>query len=303
MTDHDQLFKQLLKAFFGDLLEIVAPHLAGELRPAAAKFLDKETFSGLPQGERAVVDLVAEVPAREGEPRLVLVHVEVEGKHRASMPERLWTYYMHLRLNYKLPVIPILITLLGGPPGVVEGEWIDEFRGLEIARFRYFSFGLSGSLAEEYLSRPQALAWGLAALMRSESWDRVEQKVRCLATIARAGVGEREELLLLNLVETYIELEGEEAARFAALVAREAEEAETMETTWAGKIEARARQEGLERGSLDGARRVVTRQLEHRFGPLPGDFRRRLEQVDEPERLDRLSERLLEARSLSDLEL
>ncbi len=303
MTDHDQLFKQLLTTFFADLVELVEPELATRLEPGNAKFLDKETFSAAPEGERAVADLVAEVPALAEEPQLILVHVEIEGAFRRAMAERLWFYYMHLRLNYKLPTLPIVLTLSGGPAGVTEAEWIDKVLGREICRFRYQRFALSGCLAEEYLDRPQRLAWGLAALMRSEIWDPVEQKIRCLQAIARAEVEERQELLLLNLVETYLELDGLDAERFDTLKAIEAKEAEDMETTWAGKIEAKGRQKGLEQGSLRGIRSVVIRQLKHRFGPLPREIQQRLEALDDPQELDRLSEQLLDARSLADLGL
>ena len=299
MTDHDQLFKQILKAFFAELIELIDPILAAELRSDAVKFLDKETFSEIPQGERAIVDLVGEVPTRAGKPQLILVHVEIEGEFRTSMAERLWLYYIHLRLNQKKPVVPIVLTLSGGPPGVTRPEWVEVVLGHEVCRFRYYNFGLSGSLAEEYLNRPQPLAWGLAALMRSEIWDPVEQKIRCLQAVAGAEVNEREEILLLNLVETYLELQGPDAERFDSLKEQVAKEVGAMELTWAGKIE----KKGREQGRLDGARSVLIRLLEHRFGPLPGRVRNRVESLDDPQELELLSERLLDAKSLADLEL
>ena len=68
-----------------------------------------------------------------------------------------------------------------------------------------------------------------------------------------------------------------------------------MELTWAGKIE--------KQGRLDGARSLVIRQLEHRFGPLPGSVRNRVEHLDDPQELELLSEQLLDAGSLADLGL
>ena len=311
MTDHDQLFKQILTTFFADLVEIVEPELAARLQTGDAKFLDKETFSATPEGHRAVADLVAEVPAHAEEPQLILVHVEIEGVFRRTMAERLWFYYMHLRLNYQQPTLPILLTLSGGPAGVTPSEWTDEVLGQEICRFRYQNFGLSGCLAEDYLDRPQRLAWGLAALMKSEIWDRVDQKIRCLQAIARAGVEEPQELLLLNLVETYLELDGPDAERFDTLKEIEAKEARDMETTWAAKLEAKGREQGhsqgreqgLKQGSVRGIRRMIIRQIEHRFGPLPQKIQQRLETLEDPHELDRLSEQLLDARSLADLGL
>ncbi len=174
-------------------------------------------------------------------------------------------------------------------------EWTDEVLGREVASFHYINFGLSGCLAEEFLDRPQPLAWGLAALMRSEKWDRVEQKIRCRRAIFSADVSERQGMLLLNLVQTYIKLEGPEAERFDRLKKQELKEVEDMELTWAGKIEAQ--------GRLKGIRNLVIRQLEHRFGPLSQEARKRVERLDDEKQLDSLSERLLDAGSLAELGL
>jgi predicted transposase YdaD len=70
----------------------------------------------------------------------------------------------------------------------------------------------------------------------------------------------------------------------------------------AATAEARGRIEGEARGEARGARDLLLRQLQSRFGPLPLSAVARVESAD----LDRcleLAERLLRARSLSELEL
>ena len=106
-------------------------------------------------------------------------------------------------------------------------------------------------------------------------------------------------MLLLDTVQTYLELKGAEAERFDRLEKREFKEVGDMGLTWAGKIEAK----GWAEGSLAATRRLVIRQLEHRFGPLPEKVRRRMEGLDDQQELDRLSERLLDVSSLSELGL
>lgn len=59
---HDRLFKQLLRTFFADFLRLVAPDLAAQLRPQAARFLDKELFIDWPEGRRRELDLRGAVP-------------------------------------------------------------------------------------------------------------------------------------------------------------------------------------------------------------------------------------------------
>lgn len=76
-----------------------------------------------------------------------------------------------------------------------------------------------------------------------------------------------------------------------------------MELTWAGKIEAKGREQGRAEGGLAATRRLIIRQLEHRFGLLPEPARNRLERLDDQRELDRLSEQLLDAGSLAELGL
>ena len=84
-----------------------------------------------------------------------------------------------------------------------------------------------------------------------------------------------------------------------------------MQLTWADKMMARGREEGIARGreegiargQLLGARQLLSGQIEHRFGSLDEVSRRQLEQIEDPEELDRLARRLVEARSLAELGL
>jgi len=57
---HDQLFKQLLRAFFADFLRLFDPETAAELDLDTLEFRDTEAFTDIPQGERRVADLVVQ---------------------------------------------------------------------------------------------------------------------------------------------------------------------------------------------------------------------------------------------------
>ncbi|MEM1205351.1 MAG: DUF4351 domain-containing protein, partial [Acidobacteriota bacterium] len=290
------------------------------------------SFTDPPDRERSELDVVAEVPERGGGAKLLLIHVEVEGRYRRTMGPRMLRYYRHLRLRYpKLPVLPVVLFLRGGPRGVelleVREQVLD---GPEISVFRFVAFGVSRCEAAEYLSRPEPMSWALASLMRAPGGDRVALKLGCLRPIAGADLDEARRFLLLNAVETYVELSEEESSRFAASLADETEEVRTMETTWADKLIAKGIQQGLAQGVEQGlaqgveqglaqgveqglAQGVATgrregmvdttvRLLEKRFGRLPGASRLRIDGLDE-RGLEALADRLLEAASLRDLGL
>jgi predicted transposase YdaD len=66
---------------------------------------------------------------------------------------------------------------------------------------------------------------------------------------------------------------------------------------------AEGRVEGRAEGVPAGERRLLLRQLELRFGPLPETARKRVDALDAPKDLEDLGERLLTAKSLGDLGL
>ena len=77
---------------------------------------------------------------------------------------------------------------------------------------------------------------------------------------------------------------------------------------WAreAKEEARqeGRQEGLQEGRQEGRREaleILLSLIEARFGMVPEDTRRRVQEIHDPEELKALGKRLLSASSLSDL--
>jgi hypothetical protein len=297
---HDQIFKDLIGAFLPDLLSLVAPEPASRLDLSRWKLLDKEAFTDWPKGSRRELDLLAEVALADGSGRTALVHVEIEVRARPAIGVRLSGYSMQLKLRYGRPVIPVLICLRRGRPGIHLESVMDTELGPELTCFRYYSFGLAGSRAEDFLGRDQPLAWALAALMRPGSMSRAEHKMACLRRIAGARLGDLRRFLLVNCVETYLELEGRDAEELEALQARQnAKEVRTMRMTWAEKLEEKGREQGREQG----VRQTLLRLLGLRFGPISEDVRRRIEAIGSVERLNQIAEQILVARSLEEMGL
>ncbi len=301
---HDRIFKVAFGAFLQNLVELVDLELAATLDLRAPKFLDKEALADFPGGKLAVPDLVAEAITRDGDPRLILVHAEVEGQFRKTIDRRTWRYFMYLELKYDVPVISIVVFLTGGKAGVERRVVVEKVGSAEVNRFTYYAFGLSQSLAEAYVDRPQPLAPALAALMRSKVWDNVERKVRCLRAIRRAEVDDHRRFVLVRIVDTYARLKPEEQRRFEAEIERDRnKEVRDMVITWEDALadsEARGVQLGMEQGIRQGKAALLKRQLRRRSGELPKWVDERLERGS-LEELEIWAERVLDAKRLEDV--
>ncbi len=266
MPGHDQLFKDLFRTFFPELLLLVDPDLAANLTAGTGlrglTFLDKEVFLDWPEGRRREADLVAEVPDHRGK-RKLLVHVEIEHPYRREIGRRIWRYSTQLDLRYGVPVVSIVVFLRGGPPGARWFDHVEPVADRPIHRFSYVTLGLSRIPAQTLLERPEPLAWALAALARPGKLGRARLKLELLRKIATAHVNQIERFLLTNCVETYLQLTGRAAEQYASLYAAQANpEVEVMRMTWADRMEAEYRQKGLAQGREEGLAQGLEEGLE-----------------------------------------
>jgi predicted transposase/invertase (TIGR01784 family) len=61
------------------------------------------------------------------------------------------------------------------------------------------------------------------------------------------------------------------------------------------------REEGREEGLIQGARRILLRQIERRFGPVPKGIQTRIQRIKSVEELENLAEKVVTAGSLRDM--
>ena len=282
---HDQLFKDLLKAFFYDFLVLFTPDLAAAIDPASITFLDPQTFTDLPQGQLRLADLVAEVRTLDGQPELLLVHTEVQSVLDADFGYRMWEYHALLRLRHQGRLVISIALLPFKDVGEVRlARYAETIFGQEYPYLDYWQVGLRGLAAEEYLATASALAPILASLMRPGSTGKVGLKVALAERLRASGLDEARLYLAVNFMETYLELDTAEQDLYRARL--QAEGATTVDTmdvtqlTWADKILLRGREEGREEGELQATRRVALRQARARFGVLPVELEAALEQAD-----------------------
>ncbi len=176
------------------------------------------------------------------------------------------------------------------------GSWVSN-------RFYYLAFGLSRSLAEQYVDRPQPLAAALAAMMGSELWDRVEQKLQCLEAVRRAEGDDEKRYLLAKVVDVSLELDDEENSRFTCeLEQGKRREVQKMVLTWQEAL-AESDTQGRTRGRIEEAREAVVLVVRNKWGSPPNDFLARLEAIDDLDRLHEIMEQALNVHSLDEINL
>lgn len=301
MAEHDQRFKQLVPVFAQELLLLTLPAWADRCDCAPAVWLQQDLFVDPPHGETRHVDLVARVRLREAvdpeqaeqePPWQALLHVEVEaGDSVAELRGRVHDYRSLLRMKYRLPVLSLAVYL-----GVsLQGRGWDAYEAtywgerVELTRFPYL--GLPGLDAFAHVQGDNIRGVALSVLMRFPPERAAELKALALQRVATGGQNEARRALLVECIEAYLPLEGEQQQRFEELLATETyQEAHSMAVTT------------FEKGMEQGTRRLVQQQLTTRFGPLSEAAREQLGRLT-LEQLEQLGQWLLTAGSLAELGL
>lgn len=294
---HDQLFKDLLHAFFREFLELFFPQVASRLDFSRVTFLDTEQFTDIPEGELRRADVAAQVYTIEGTPEIIIVHVEVESQRRpAEFPGRMFEYYMLFRLRYRLPVFPVVVYLSPGAGGLTQEQHREELFGVPVCTFEYSVIGLPDMEADAFQSIvDNPLAPALSALMRAGQLGRVARKLGILRQTLTSAVDEARKSLLLNLIETYLPLNEREKVEFEQQAAQTALEVREMLTIY--------EERGIEKGIVQGLQRRVLKELTRKFGTLPAETVAYVRATQTEAEVDALLDRVEVAASLEELGL
>ena len=304
---HDQRFKEFLQTFLQDFLRLFFPEVERRLDFRSVEFLDKEVFTDLGEGSSRQADVVAKLATLDGHAELLLVHCEVQAKPERDFGARMLEYYSLLRARYRIPIFPVAVYLRGGSAGVSSEKHRVELFGQEILRFRYRSVALARLDAEEYRNGVGPVGAALAALMdTSKVPERAELRASLLLEIVESGLDDARQLLLGNLVTTYLELTEDERRRYRSLVSRkEYRKMQDVEETWLDKAlrqgEEKGQKEGLRSGIVLGKREALLAQLVAKFGPLPQELDSRIRAMSE-DVLDQWLGRILTANRLEEME-
>jgi hypothetical protein len=293
------------------------PETANGLNLSTVSFRDTEAFTDIPRGERRAADLVAQVETRDGAPKLVLVHVEIQREREAHFARRMWQYYVVLRQRENKPVIPMALVLYPTGEGIGLEEYAEDVLGRTYLTFRYLQISLPLLPAQEYVEAQSPLGAGLASLMRLPAGDRRAQvalHLACLRRIRQAQetgeIDEARTFLLVNMVATYLPLSDDERQALQVQLQQEGDPTlEATELTWADQVFLRGRQEGREEGRQEGRqegtvlamREAIRRVVRARFGSVPPALESALQAMTREEELAALFDRGLKAQAVDEL--
>lgn len=289
--DHDRLFKELLRTFFAEFLDLFLPDVAAYVDRDSITFLDKEVFTDVTAGERHEVDLLARARFRERD-AFFLLHVENQAKPQEQFARRMFRYFARLHEQFDLPVYPIAIFSCDAPQRPEPDRYEVEFPDWTVLTFCFRVIQLNRLNWRDFARRPNPVAAALMALMakmRIEPEDRPRVMLECLRLIATLRLNEAKQALIWGFMNSYLQLSAEEIVRYNV-------EAATPE-----RSESEDAMGFIDQFEEIGVRNYILRLLRRRFGQIPPELEARLRQMPQA-KLDELGDAFSEFAELADVE-
>jgi hypothetical protein len=233
---------------------------------------------------------------------LTLIHIEIESPDRTvQLKPRLPRYYIHLREQYGLPVLPIVIYLKVGLDGIGIDVYEESIWNLTPLRFSYMYVGLPGLDAIQYVEGDNWLGVALSALMRIPE-DRVAWLgAEALRRLTESPLTEQQKFLLADCVEAYLPLDEDNQRKFQELVMGGSHnKVQAMNKTTFEKGMEKGMEKGLEKG-IGGIQRVILRLGAKQLGSPPVEIEARIRAIDDVAWLEDMAVRLADVSSWAEL--
>ena len=234
---------------------------------------------------------------------LAIVHIEIESRDSTTdLKRRLPSYYIHLRDEHGLPVLPIVVYLKVGLDGIGIDVCEERFWELEVLRFKYLYVGLPALDGLQYVEGENWLGVALSALMKVPR-DRVAWLgAEALRRLTEAPLNDQQRFLLAECVEAYLPLEPDQQLDYERLLqGTSGSRVLAMNKTTYDKGWEKGLEKGREEGILEGVRLSVLDLGSLRFGSPPADTESRIKSIRDVSQLNDLNKRILTAQSWDEL--
>jgi hypothetical protein len=304
-SDFDGAWKYALEQQFDTFLAFFFPQAHAAIdwqRPVVVRDNELQQVAPEDQAGKQRVDRLVEVYRLDGEPALVLVHIEIQAQRDREFASRMFRYHARLFDRARLPVASLAIL------GDTVADWRpDRFGyalwgcelGLRFPMVKLLDFDEAQLAATPSLFATLTLLHRDAQATRRNPEERLRRKVTRYRALLRQGHRAEDIRVMLRLMEHLLRL-GPSFTETARTAMRQVEVEETGMDTFVTSFEEIGKALGRVEGRVDERRDIVLRQLDRKIGPLSTELRAQVAALA-PEVLLELSDALLDFTSVDQL--
>jgi len=313
MMELDQFMKELPGDFLKEIIELFFPNLAGKLNFSQKKDLNKELYTGSPEGEERFVDVLLEVGYKTPPPSVLLVHVESQQRKRFDFPARMLGYQCLIygremererKDSFSLAeftewenskhLLSFVFCNYALDAGITEKEHKTAFH----LSCRYTCISLPMLSAKEYLQKDNSVVCALAVFMNPSGLSKPLLKVECYRKLLSymKTLTTRQVNQIVYALEIYLTLTEEENEIYQRLIKEVHPEVSEMITNPLIK-------QGIQQGRQQELQESVVRILSNRFIQVPQNLQQKIASLTDIQKLRNLLDASIEVKSLEELQM
>jgi Domain of unknown function (DUF4351) len=308
-TDQDSPWKLIIEQYFPDFMSFFFPQVYALINwQEPCTFLDKELQKIVRDAKlgKRYADKLIKVHLINGEPILLLVHIEIQAGKEADFERRMYCYYYRISDRYNLPVSSFAI-LCDTDPNWRPTRYQQQTPGTRL-NFEFSSIKLLDyqDQWQELEANHNPFATVVMAQLKTQATRRHKQerkdwKFRLIRRLYERGYQQQDILSLFHFLDWLMILpESLDALFWKEMQAFEQERQMPYVTSIERIGIQKGLKQGLEQGSRQEAVRLLTLILRQRFVDLPEEVETRLQQLG-VEQLESLALGSLTVDSLEDL--
>ena len=287
---HDDLIKNLLlqPRLLKDFLHAFLPEIFEFADFEVLEYLDKEHPSGGKRPRRRG-DLLLKVRWTNDrrDQAMFLIHIESQGQAQDVILERVGEYCLRDAIQYKLPVMPLVLLTYAKPRTPVPNHLHWRFGKLAAIQVKCPVVHFQLMDPSEFIKSKRVTGLALATLMNLTDAQQVDVIVQTLAESIRQNLTPSEEEAVTDFAMTVVQLNETQLLQLSQKVTTLAKQEKALARmpklinpfVEIGKIE--GRQEGRLEGRTEGEVAVVLRQLTKKFPSLAPRVSAKIRKFDE----------------------
>ncbi|MFM9332070.1 Rpn family recombination-promoting nuclease/putative transposase [Paenibacillus mesotrionivorans] len=260
MTDHDGLYKMLLRTFFREFMEAFFPEAAAAIDFAHVEFLSEEVVVDITGGTKKRLDLLIKTRLKE-EDAFILVHQEPQAYFQEEFAERMFIYSARLYEKHRLRVLPVAI--FSHRQQLAEPDifgWSLPF--MEVLRFRFYSLQLRKHNWKDYIRSDNPAVAALLSSMGYNEGEKIQLKLEFLRMLMRLELDPAKLELLNVFFDAYLPMTPEEERQVWREVEAMSSKEENKIMEWKTHFQRYAMEEGIEIGMEKGIEKGIEKGLE-----------------------------------------
>jgi len=302
MVDRDRLFKDLLKTFFLEFVDLFFPKIAVAIDPKSIRLLADEEYlkpqeqaSELQKEAAFCSEILVQVRMR-GQESCFWVHLENSSDTTIKLERHIFHTFARLDAKYNLPIYPIILQPSDASKRSETNGYRVEFVDRKVLDFSFDAIQLHRLNWRDFLQRRNPVAAALMPTMNVQTFDRPVVKAECLRLLTNLRLETQHVQFISEFIEVFLDLTPAEEQ----VLQTEMERMGLLERERIANLLNSSTRENQQQGAEREALTLVFRLLKRRIGDLNPNLEAHVRRLP-VNQVEDLGEALLDFRDEEDL--